>query len=217
MPENETQWRNREREFQKAVLAALQKPKRNRFIAIINSGIFLWLISAIALSFGSTVYQARQQCLQESASQIMRQLRTQNEINERVFHFKEVVLSAKTPQQLQNDLRKRKVRTEQFRSKMLFDLLQDQGDIITYLPMEDRIKLAQRGLESPTLQILAAQAELDDIDDATFKELKEAVTEQSPVLPNFTMYISQCDVLSAIRLAISGNHEYLRAIPFDRP
>lgn len=217
MPENETQWRNREREFQKAVLAALQKPKRNRFIAIINSGIFLWLISAIALSFGSTVYQARQQCVQESAAQIMRQLRTQNEINLRVFHFKDAILGAKTAQQLQDDLRKRKVPYEQFRSKTLLDLLQDQADIVTYLPLDDRIKLAQRGTDYPKLPALAAQAELQDINDDTFKELKEAVTETSPVLPNFTMYISKCDVPSAIRLAISGNHEYLRAIPFNQP
>jgi hypothetical protein len=57
MPENETQWRNRERRFQEAVLAALKKPKRDWFFATINSGIVLWLLSAIVIGFGAAVLQ----------------------------------------------------------------------------------------------------------------------------------------------------------------
>jgi len=129
--ENEVVRQKREREFQARVLAAVEKPKRNRFLAIINAPIFLWLISAIARSFGSMVYQARQQCVQESGALIMSQLRTQSEINERVSYFKQAVLSAKTAKQLQDTLRKRKVSHEQSSTKTLFDLIQDEGEIVT--------------------------------------------------------------------------------------
>ena len=129
-------------------------------------------------------------------------------------------MSAETSQQLKDYLGKRKVPYEQFRSKTLVDLMQDQTDIvIANLSLDDKIKLAQKGLENPSMSLpmWAAQVELEDIDDDTFKELKASVTKQTPVLPNFTMYISQCDLLSAARLVISGNHEYLRAIPFNQP
>lgn len=215
--ENEILRQKRDRAFQVRVLAAVEKPKRNRFLAIINAPIFLWLLSAIAISFLSIAYQTRQQCLQESGAMIMNQLRTQNEINERVDYFKRAVLSAKTAKELQDTLRKRKVRHEQFRTKTLFDLAQDQNTIIAYLPIEDRIKLAQQTINAPGIFILAANAEIDDIDDDTFKDPKDQINEQSPTLPNFTLFIPQCSPTSVIRLVVSGTQEYLRAIPFDQP
>jgi hypothetical protein len=42
----------REREFQRRVLAAIERPKSNRFWAFINSAAFLWLASAIVLTGG---------------------------------------------------------------------------------------------------------------------------------------------------------------------
>ena len=50
MPENEFLRHKRDREFQAHVLAALEKP--NRFLAVVNSGAFLWLMSAAFLTIG---------------------------------------------------------------------------------------------------------------------------------------------------------------------
>lgn len=68
MRENETQQQNREREFQNRVLAALEKPKRNRFLAFINAPAFLWLLSVIVLSIGGTYYTNYKQCMADAES-----------------------------------------------------------------------------------------------------------------------------------------------------
>jgi hypothetical protein len=218
--ENEVLRRKREREFQTRMLASIGKPKANRLLAIINSPIFLWLLSAIALSFGAAVYQTRNQCLEKSDALIANQFRTRNEIDRRIYYFKEAVLSAKSPKQLQDILRKRSSTYTDLRAKNLFDLLEDQGAIVNYLPMDDRIKLAQhqpQQPQEPPIAYLAANSEINDIDDEAFKDLKTKVTDQTQWLPNATLFIPQCSILSAVRLTISGGHDYLRAIPFDQP
>jgi hypothetical protein len=220
MPENDTQRSDREYRFQNRILAALEKPKRNRVLAVINAPIFLWVLSAIALSFGSTVYQTRQQCLDKSEAIIANQFRTRQEIDRRIYYFKEAVLSAETPKQLQDALRKWKSMYTDLRAKTLFDLLEDQRSIINYLPIGDLIKLYQhqpQQPQEPPIAFLAANSEINDIDDDTFRDLKTKVTEQTPWMPNATIFIPQCSMPSAIRLTIYGGHDYLRAIPFDRP
>jgi len=37
-------------EFQQRLLAAVEKPERNRLLAVINSAFFLWVMSALLLS-----------------------------------------------------------------------------------------------------------------------------------------------------------------------
>ena len=78
--ENEVLRQKRERQFQARVLAAVEKPKRNRFLAIINAPIVLWLLSAATLSFVPLLYQTRQQCMQQSGTLIMDRILTQSEI-----------------------------------------------------------------------------------------------------------------------------------------
>jgi hypothetical protein len=127
--------------------------------------------------------------LQESDALIRNQFRTSDEINNRVYYFKQAVLSAKTAKQLQDAVRKRKASHEQFRTMTLFDLMEDQGAIVAYLPVDDRIKLAQQTNNAGPIQIMAADAEINDIDDDTFKDLKNRVTES--VATKCQVYISQ--------------------------
>jgi hypothetical protein len=222
--ENEVLRRKREREFQARMLASIEKPKPNRLLTLINAPISLWLLSAIALSFGAAVYQTRNQCSDKSEALIANQFRTRNEIDRRIYYFKEAVLSTKSPKQLQDILRKRKSIYADLRAKGLWDLLEDQLAIVNYLPIDDRIKLAQKLAQlppqhpqEPPIAFLAADAEINDIDDETFKDLKTKVTDQTPWLPNATLFVPQCSIVSVVRLTISGGHDYLRAIPFDQP
>lgn len=199
------------------VAATDEKPKRSRILAFLNAPFFLWVLSALAISFLSTFYQTRQRCLQESSALITKQFRTRNEIDSRVVYFKQAVLSAKTAKQLQELLRKRHSSSTQLKTKTLSDLIQDQNEIVSYLPFEDQLKLAQQGTSASRIINIAANTEIDDIDDEVFKELKSNITEQSPWLPNFTLFIPQCSMRSVMRLVVFGSQEYLRAIPFDRP
>jgi hypothetical protein len=56
----------REREFQRRVLAAIERPKSNRFWAFINSAAFLWLASAIVLTGGGWYITSYQDCAKSS-------------------------------------------------------------------------------------------------------------------------------------------------------
>ena len=203
--------------FRRAYWLPLRREGETAFLAIINAPIVLWLLSAVALSFLPLLSQTRQQCLEKSSTLIIDQLRTQSEINQRIYYFKEAVLSAKTPKQLQEILSKRKVSLSDFRTKTLSDLFQDQGAILNYLSIEDRIKLAEQTVKSPTIIGLAFVAENGDIDDDAFNAIKKQVTEQTPWLSNATLFVSQCSIPSIIGLAVSGSHEFVRAILFDQP
>jgi hypothetical protein len=59
MAENE---KGPDRDFQRRVLAAIEKPQKSRIIAIINSSFFIWLLSAIFLTLGSFFLSARREC-----------------------------------------------------------------------------------------------------------------------------------------------------------
>jgi hypothetical protein len=215
--ENDYLRQKRERDFQNRVLAAVEKPRRNRFIAFINAPIILWLLSAIGISFLPAVYQARQQCSQVSDTLVTNQFRTQDEINSRIFYFKDAVLSAQSATQLQEILNKRKSSYAEFKTKTLADLLEDTSKIYGYVSLEDmRTLLQQRNSAIPAWTLLT-KVESDGVDDELFKELKAQITEQSPTMPNFRWFVPDCSILASIRLAIYGDHKYLRAIPFDRP
>jgi hypothetical protein len=91
MPENETQWRNREREFQKAVLAALSKPKENGLWALLNRPFTLWLLSLILLTIGGSYLTAHRQCQEDADKQIDQLEELDTEIERREQHIREIV------------------------------------------------------------------------------------------------------------------------------
>src|SRR5262249_32551586 len=97
----------REQVMKKRLLAA-----GNRFLAIINAPITLWLLTAIAISFGSYVYQTLQECRRESERLTTDHMHTFDETTARVEYFKAAVISAETAKQLQEALSKRKSRHE---------------------------------------------------------------------------------------------------------
>jgi hypothetical protein len=91
MVESELQREKREKDFQKRVLQALEKPTRGRISAIINSGFFLWLMSAVFLALGGSFFTNHQQCMRDAELLIDRhehlrvEMRYRNamEVNER--------------------------------------------------------------------------------------------------------------------------------------
>ena len=65
-------------EFQTRLLAALEAPKQNRFLAVINSSCFLWLLTALFITAGGTYFAKYQECARE-ADQISDKFQRLNE------------------------------------------------------------------------------------------------------------------------------------------
>src|SRR5262245_57181307 len=66
-------------EFQQRVLAAVEKPKRNRLLAVINSPFFLWVMSVLLLSIGGSYITNHKQCRDDAEKAIERRNRLSQE------------------------------------------------------------------------------------------------------------------------------------------
>jgi hypothetical protein len=86
-------------EFQQRVLAALEKPKRNRFLGVINSAFFLWLMSALFLSIGGSYITNHRQCLDDAEKIIERRKHLSQELLSRNAALAARVSEAKTLQE----------------------------------------------------------------------------------------------------------------------
>jgi hypothetical protein len=56
----------RDREFQARILAALEKPKKRRCLAIINSPIVIWMLTVIFITVGTGYYTTYRQCVADA-------------------------------------------------------------------------------------------------------------------------------------------------------
>lgn len=96
MSDNEFLRQKREREFQVRVLAAVEKPKRNRLLAIINSAFFLWLMSALLLTVGGGYITNHKQCLEDADKIISRRSHLRQELFNRDLAYQRRVSEAKS-------------------------------------------------------------------------------------------------------------------------
>jgi len=197
----------RDREFQARVLAALERPKKARVIAIINSGFFLWLISALFLTFGSAIYQARQTCTSESAARKENLRLVQEEITDRVLYFVDAVDKTKTPEDLFGAIRARKPFYDQFRQKTLFDLTEEQRTITNFLSPADAYKVGN-ALSLQVVLSYAAQAEINRLPSVVLAGLKASLA-QNVELPRLVYVSSNCSLLSLLRQTVLGTRDYL--------
>jgi hypothetical protein len=98
MPENEFLRRKREHEFQRRVLAAIEKPKRNRFFVIINSAAFIWLASVFVITIGGGYITNHKQCMDDAEKIIERRSHLSLEMRGREGAYLTRVSDAKTIQ-----------------------------------------------------------------------------------------------------------------------
>jgi hypothetical protein len=125
MPENETQWRNREREFQKAVLTALEKPKQSKFVAILNSPFFLWLVSAAFITVVGSYISAQQSCFSEAERLIQDFNQVNTEVEYREFNLANSFRDATSLDDLKTKLKAPNL-LSQYKDKRLFELIANQ-------------------------------------------------------------------------------------------
>ena len=83
-------------EFQQRLLAAVEKPERNRLLAVINSAFFLWVMSALLLSIGGSYITNHRQCLDDAEKIIERRKHLSGELLSRNSALAARVSEAKT-------------------------------------------------------------------------------------------------------------------------
>src|SRR5713226_8047836 len=97
-PERHREQRER-REFETRVLAALEKPKANRLVRLINSPAFLWLLSLLALTIGGGFLTGYQACNRDALQTIESYQRLAREVNlRRRLDFSNVPRDIQIPQ-----------------------------------------------------------------------------------------------------------------------
>jgi hypothetical protein len=74
--------------------------KKSRFIAVINSGFFLWLLTAICLTIGGSIFAERQKCVADSRALIDRFNALDEELVFRDLYVSSKIRSAKTIEDL---------------------------------------------------------------------------------------------------------------------
>ena len=85
-----------ERAFQERVLAALEKPRRGRVLSLLNSPIFIWIMSLLVVTGGSFYYGSLKQCIAESKQLIRSYRDIRSEINLRQMSIGARLFSAHT-------------------------------------------------------------------------------------------------------------------------
>ena len=97
MPENEfTEFQRRVLAAVDRVLAAVEKPKRGRLLAIINSSFFIWLMSVLLLTIGGSYITNHKQCLDDAEKIMDRRDHLRQEMYVRDFDYEHRVAEAKT-------------------------------------------------------------------------------------------------------------------------
>jgi len=91
-------------EFQQRVLAAVEKPKRNRFLTVINSAFFLWVMSALFLSIGGSYLTNHRQCLDDAEKIIERRNQLSVELQSRNNTVAHRLTEAKTFQEANQEV-----------------------------------------------------------------------------------------------------------------
>ena len=117
----------RDREFQRRLLAALEKPKPNRLIAVVNSAVFLWLLSALLVTFGGTYFASHQACIQDGDRAVERWHRLTREISVRHEELLFVVASAKTISSIRDAIPKLPSVYFELRERTLFELTRERS------------------------------------------------------------------------------------------
>jgi hypothetical protein len=130
MRDNEVLRRKRDLEFQTRVLAAVEKPKKSRLIAIVNSSLFIWFLSAILVTFGGAYLAGAQRCYGEAEDVRHVYFRTLDEIGFRRQFIAKTVDAATSIGQLRTALAKPPYLYIELRDRTLADLVQ-QLDRVT--------------------------------------------------------------------------------------
>ncbi|MGT2501230.1 hypothetical protein ACVOMS_11135 [Bradyrhizobium guangxiense] len=138
--------------FRTRILAALDKPKKSKLVAIINSGFFLWILTLAVVTSGGAYLTSYQQCRKDSEEQIERNTKIQRELFQRELRIREIIMTSPTVAEIRNQLKQPISYYPEFSG---FPILLLQESNTAFLNHVIDLKLAMPGKPLPRPEIMA--------------------------------------------------------------
>jgi len=135
MPKYEMLRNKRERAFQELLLTSA--PKRNVGLAIINSGFFIWFLSAVLLTVGGGYVTNHQQCMREADQLIERRNLISQEMFGRQLAFSVTLENATTLQKLPSGPTAAGSAVPEFSKTTYFDVQQEFLKVLSRIEYEE--------------------------------------------------------------------------------
>jgi hypothetical protein len=139
--------------FKKRILAALDKPKKSTLVSILNSGLFLWLLTLGVVTAGGAYLTSYQQCRKDAEEEIERNTRIRRELFQRELRIQEIILTASSVVEMRNQLKQPNSYYPEFAG---FPIMLLQESNAAFLNRVDDLKLTfTPGKPSPPPEIMA--------------------------------------------------------------
>lgn len=146
MSDGEPQQQERDRDFQQRLLAAVEKPKPNRFFKFINAPLFLWALSVAFVTAGGSYFTERTECLRNAEDVAGRYAKISHELFVRRASINQIILKAGSVNDIRVGLGNLKALQPEYSSRMIPDLdaeylrLYAQIRFTTADPLADTLK-----------------------------------------------------------------------------
>jgi hypothetical protein len=124
MLENEFLRRKRELRFQDQVLSGIAK-KSSRLVALINSPLFIWFLTAVLLTAGGAYFTRIHQCVIEGEQVIEKRQRLSLEMDNRRRAIARIIAGAKTLDDVRSGLQHLPSTYADFKERSLLDISSD--------------------------------------------------------------------------------------------
>jgi hypothetical protein len=206
--------KRREHDFRARVLAALERPKQSSIGRIINTPLFIWLLSAAFLTVGGGYFTHYQQCSRDVAELRDRFYRLSYEVYRRSDHIAFSVKQANSVHDIRSALNALPTFYSDYRQRTLRELQRELRQIQARIEPTDAMKaLSKKGYDS---QIPVAARDLvrfgsislgelaRDIKDSDLEALKdfmlarESLFKTDYVLHEITVLTPRCSATSVL-------------------
>jgi hypothetical protein len=92
-------------EYKRRVLTALEQPRKNKLIAFLNSGLFLWFLTLCVVSIGGAFLTSYQQCERNAEDAIEKNTKIERELFQRELRIREIIMTAQTLAEIKEQLK----------------------------------------------------------------------------------------------------------------
>jgi len=184
LPPHERLRLKREREFQSRMLASLQTNRRSAVTVVVNSPLFLWLLSIVFVTIGTIYFNVQQQCLRDGRQISDTYKRLSTEVRTRKWAIYRIVLEARSMQEVRTKLRDLPWSYSELRPRSLWELDTEMHKILysnVAGPVREEFSVARPGdiYGAASLEPIWDGQVDPTLTDKDLKQLKEFVRAHS--------------------------------------
>lgn len=217
---------NREREFQKRILAAVEKPNRGRSVwAVLNSPFVIWLFTACMITLVGAYLSANQQCVAEAERIIESVAKLDAEIVQRQGHIIRSINAATTGEELKAAIANRTPLYSEFTGRTLFELIDQKTRLVRKLDLgsDEFIERSQTEWDSivsgmastsPTQRAIMSGAYTADLSNVNLSELKDLFSQYNPgYWFNYRLLTPVCSPMDLLQSLVSADPRKIAKLP----